>query len=138
VPHGFLRQANGNFTAIDAPGAPCGTFAIGIDKDGTIVGLYDDCSASHAFRLAGSTFTTIDVPGAAISEALGIANGRIVGDYTDASDIVHGFLLVKGVYTTIDAPGAAATVPAAINKAGTIVGIYTDDIGNAFGFLAVP
>ena len=51
---------------------------------------------------------------------------------------MHGFLLVKGVFTTIDVPGAVATLPAGINRAGNIVGLYTDAAGNAHGFLAVP
>jgi uncharacterized membrane protein len=102
------------------------------------VGLFDDCSASRAFSLAGGVFTTIDVPGATISEALGISRGRIVGDFTDVDGNVHGFLLEQGVFTTIDVPGAAATLPAGINRKGHIVGIYTDSAGNAHGFLAVP
>ena len=41
-------------------------------------------------------------------------------------------------FTTIDVPGAVATLPAGINRAGNIVGLYTDAAGNAHGFLAVP
>jgi probable HAF family extracellular repeat protein len=137
VPHGFLRQPDGSFTAIDAPGAPCGTYALGIDNNGTIVGLFDDCSAAHAFKLAGGTFTTIDPPGASVSEALASPAAESSATTHDGGGNVHGFLLVKGVFTTIDV-GAVATLPAGINRAGSIVGLYTDAAGNAHGFLAVP
>src|SRR5262249_25010782 len=54
-------------------------------------------------------FTTIDVPGATSTEALGInASGQIVGQYDDASGTTHGYLLCKGKYTTLDVPGATS------------------------------
>ncbi len=47
-------------------------------------------SASTAFSF---TFTTIDVPGAAWTYAIGINNcGQIAGLSVDVSDMYHGFL----------------------------------------------
>jgi len=103
--HGFLLH-QGSFASIDFPGAVetasgCsgvgGTSANGINSEGTIVGFY--CGAddtNHGFLLSKGNFSTIDVPGALITEASDInANGEIVGSYLDASFNVHGFLLTK-------------------------------------------
>ena len=39
------------------------------------------------------TFTTLDVPGATFTEALGInGHSQIVGHYIDANGVTHGFL----------------------------------------------
>ncbi len=48
----------------------------------------------HGFvLLRGTTFITIDVPGATSTEASGInPRGQIVGNYTDAAGTLHGFV----------------------------------------------
>src|SRR5207247_6697694 len=66
-----------------------------------------------------STVTTIDVPGAAATDAFGInERGQIVGVYYIADGRGHGFLLDSGTFTTIDAPGARYTYPHGINGRG--------------------
>lgn len=60
--------------------------------------------------------------------------GVIVGAFTDASNLdlntVRGFVRDKqGNCSPLDYPGAAATIPAAINDPGQIVGTYYDDSG---------
>lgn len=80
-------------------------------------------------------FTTIDVPGAAFTEAAGInPQGDIVGFYT-AGTADHGFLLHEGTFTNIDVPGASLTQALGINPRGDIVGSYTAG-GTSHGFLA--
>jgi uncharacterized membrane protein len=75
----------------------------------------------------GFTFTTIDVPGAPFTDALGInARGQIVGSYADVSFTGHGYLLDKGTFTTIDVPGTQFTRALGINARGQIVGEYQD------------
>jgi uncharacterized membrane protein len=82
-------------------------------------------------------FASIEVPGASITEAMGLNNlGDIVGSWEDA--VTHkrlGFLLSGGVYTPIDIPGAVLTVANDINDAGDIVGTYYEpaDAGEPFG-----
>jgi len=78
-----------------------------------------------------SSFTPINVPGNADTEANGISNdGRIVGLY--ASDVsssnTHGFLLSGGVLTTFDVPvtGSTATSANGVNVSGDITGFFTD------------
>lgn len=70
-------------------------------------------------------FTTIDVPGAVITNAQGINHqGDVVGSFTDAAGLIHGFLRSGGQYRTIDVPNARVTFARGINDAGDIVGTY--------------
>jgi probable HAF family extracellular repeat protein len=93
-------------------------------------------------RAAGTlVFTTLDVPGATLTNAQGINHqGDIVGTYTDAAGQQHGFLRSGRQYRTIDIPNGHAVFARGINDAGDIVGTYQrpGDIGLAFpnhGFL---
>ena len=88
---------------------------------------------ASSLRASAFTFTTIDVPGATETSAVGInAGGDIVGTFLNASGF-HGFLLSQGVFTTIDVPGATSTEARGINAARHIVGSF--DNGD-HGFLA--
>ena len=70
-------------------------------------------------------FTTIDVPGAALTNAQGINHqGDVVGAYTDVAGVQHGFVLTGGRYRTIDFPGARSTFARGLNDAGDVVGTY--------------
>lgn len=76
--------------------------------------------------------TTIDVPGSALTQPLGINNaGQIVGAYRGSSGNLHGFLLSEGNYTTLDVPsppggavGVGPTMATGITTSGLIVGWY--------------
>src|SRR5579859_5343897 len=88
----------------------------------------------------GATFTAIDFPGAASTQAWGVNNrGDIVGIYTLADKSTHGFLLANdGNFTSIDFAGAAYTLANAISPSGDIVGEYAmtvDGSGPHHGFL---
>src|SRR5213593_2462215 len=82
------------------------------------------------------TFSTIDVPGAFSTEALGINNaGQIVGFFKDnIGSGQHGFLYDRGTFTTIDVPGADSTIALGINNARQIVGKTSNNTG-IHGFL---
>ena len=83
---------------------------------------------------ADPTFTSIDFPGAASTQAFGInPRGDIVGQYVSAG-LTHGFLLSGDNFTTIDFPGATLTSPNEINPEGDIVGFYVS-AGLTHGFL---
>ena len=72
-------------------------------------------------------FSTIDFPGAILTNAQGInAGGEIVGSYNDAGtpSRTHGFVLSGGHFRSIDFPGARATVARGIGPGGDIVGSY--------------
>src|SRR5262245_39322126 len=79
-------------------------------------------------------FTTIDVPGASLTDVNGINNsGQVVGSFTSGG-VSHGFLLSAGVYTTLDVPGATSTAAWDINDSGQVAGSYTAD-GTTHAFL---
>jgi uncharacterized membrane protein len=135
---GFLLH-QGIFTTIAFPGA-VRTEAFGINSQGDIVGFYDLPGAEppsgpipparpfHGFLLHQGTFTTIDFPGAFLTEAQGInPSGDIVGLYSSSD--THGFLLHQGAFTTIDLPGAFLTEAHGINSNGDIVGLYNTSSG---------
>src|SRR5437667_12799120 len=83
----------------------------------------------------GPSFTTIEFPGATLTNAFGInSRGDIVGNYLNADKSDHGFLLSGGQYSTIDFPGAASTEAVAINTRGDIGGLY-NLAGGSHGFV---
>ena len=70
-------------------------------------------------------FTTLDVPGAILTNAQGInPQGDIVGIYTDAAGRQHGFLRIGEQYRSIDVPDARLTSARGINASGDVVGNY--------------
>jgi probable HAF family extracellular repeat protein len=79
-------------------------------------------------RVAGAqnlAFTTIDFPGATLTNAQGINDqGEIVGFYTDSAGRTHGFLQRGGNIRSIDFPRADATQALGIGPTGDIVGTY--------------
>lgn len=91
--------------------------------------------------LPGPTFqfTTIDYPGAVLTQVQGInPGGEIVGLYRDSAGKTHGFLLSGGNFSSIDYPGAIATDARGINPGGDIVGSFTNVPGgppNMHGYL---
>src|ERR1700733_7912630 len=79
--------------------------------------------ADAAAAPAHGRYTTIDVPGAADTTAVGVNDSGVVsGFYEDSSGNDHGFLDRHGTFTTIDVPGAADTVATVINDVGVVVG----------------
>ena len=87
-----------------------------------------------------ATYSTIDYPGAAYTEANGVTRtgplGRtveVVGSYANAgatgiSNVAdeHAFVLSGGHYTTLNYPGATYSEGVAINARGQILGTYYD------------
>ena len=80
---------------MDFPGAAAGTAVNGINARGQIAGQYiDSNSSSHGFVATGTTFMTVDYPGAVWTVIAGINEHRdIVGYYfTAAGPEAHGFI----------------------------------------------
>jgi probable HAF family extracellular repeat protein len=122
--HGFLYE-NGVFTTIDPPFVPGeDSAASGINNLGQIVGCYAPCLRGYFFDPDTSTFTSIDVPGAILTQARDINDlGQIVGVYSDGITS-GGFLYDGGEFTLVHAPGAVDTTLFGINNDGAIVGAY--------------
>lgn len=100
-PNRLFTLRHDDFTAFDLPGE----LAVseddgGINLQGDIVSFYCDASpcavvgaGAHGFLLQRGQLTTIDVPGAVGTGALGInARGDITGVYVDSSGKNRGFL----------------------------------------------
>jgi len=160
LPHGFVRNADGSFTAIDVPGAVA-TSAKGVDDSGNIVGAYvtipastTTCSPSaiinvHGFvRDAQGNYTTLDFPGATNTLLFRIADsGDITGLYTAAvvtseilsdnippnSPVISFVSFRNGTFTSLNIPYPDSSTRG-INPQGDVVGVYTDVHGD-HGFL---
>src|SRR5215472_15421043 len=92
---------------------------------GAVAFLATVSGAGPAFQ-----FTSIDFPGAVLTNAQGInPGGEIVGIYRDTAGKQHGFLLSGGNFSSIDYPGAIATDARGISPGGDIVGAFTDAPG---------
>ena len=111
-------------TFIKFPGASF-TVVTGINNRGDATGFYNDAGGQHGFVFSGAKFSTIDFPGAVVTDPYKINDlGMIVGTFQDNSDLVHGFVYAKGAWVQIDFPGSSDTEAYGINSAGDIVGIY--------------
>jgi probable HAF family extracellular repeat protein len=141
---GFLRDAQGAYTTIEAPAAPPppgrpelpATQPFGINNLGQVTGIFIDSEGIHSFLLDNGAFTIIDDPDAVGSTlTLDVSdNGRIVGAY----DVVgHGVLQDEhGNFMTIDHPdGVGETILTGINHRNQIVGDYLDVDGTLHSFL---
>jgi hypothetical protein len=125
-----------HFTSADYPGAG---YSIVFDmntKTGTVVGDFQFSSTSQTgFTLRGILYQSFVVPGSLPGSLLtGInTSGKMVGIYTDTSNVTHGVLDNAGVFTKIDEP-SGSTIPYDINDSGEIVGQYTDTSHVIHGF----
>jgi probable HAF family extracellular repeat protein len=86
------------------------------------------------------TFTTLDFPGAAWTQANGISRGgplgrsvHIVGRYLEGI-FTHGFLFSGGEFTALDVPHGYNTAAYGINGRGQIVGTYESADGRTESF----
>ena len=138
-PDGFLVSRKGEVTTIGLPAR--GGFVHGINHLGEMTGWYSTGAFPFLhgfFRDKKGVFTTLDVPGSDLTEAVGLNDrGQVVGDYRDAgSGVFHGFVWDAGVFSTIDVPfpGAISTAAVGINRFGDIVGFY-DDANGRHGFV---
>ena len=113
------------------------TSAFDINPAGVLVGWFEHGGGAHGCLDSGGAFTTLDVPGAINTRAIGInAAGDIVGWFeNDAGD--HGFVLHQGVFSIVDIPGVTKVRLFDINGSGVIVGWYQDGLAT-HGFVGTP
>jgi hypothetical protein len=133
--HGFLRDAGGNYTSIDAAGAGTsehqGTFGIVISPSGDVGGFYQDANdVYHGYlRDISGNFSSFDAPGAGTKASSGTfpnainVNGEVTGYFVDDSLATHAFVRdPSGTITVFDAPGSDLTLANSINDSGEIAG----------------
>jgi uncharacterized membrane protein len=130
--HGFVRDKRGRVTLFDYPGASA-TFVNKINRVGQIVGAVlvptpSEPQGQRAYlRSPDGSFRTISVPGAVVTQAIGLDDrGRVVGDYTMADGSFHGYLWQGGrfVTTSIEGPEGRGATLTGLNDRGQIVGVY--------------
>src|SRR5437764_562199 len=123
------------FLNIDPPSNTGFTETFGINSSGQIVGYYEN-PQRHGFLYSRGTYTPINVPTAASTEADGINDlGHIVGTYQDSSFRFHGYIYRNGTYSTLDDPlGTGETVPQGVNNADQVVGFYIGSNSLFHGF----
>ena len=142
---GYTYNINTNtYNEVAIPGAADVT-ATGINNRGDISGFEVDAEGNtHAFLLgARGSLTTLDVPGATMTQAFGVNdNDEVVGVYQLGSGdtaTLHGFTWMPGrrFYTVDDPQGVGTTTINGVNDHGDLVGFYTDANGNTDGMLAL-
>src|SRR5438067_1175987 len=75
-----------------------------------VAGYYvDSASATHGFTYNGSTFTTLDAPGASFTEILNISGSTVSGVFDFNGATGHAFTYDGSTFTTWEIP----VVPAA-------------------------
>ncbi len=118
------------YTPIDVPGA-VNTTPFGVSGN-NVVGYYYDGATTHGFLWNGSTYTTLDAPGATMdTAAYGVEGNKIVGEYRDGSGLAQGFIYDGTTWQTLNYPGAVQTVIEGIS--GTkMVGVWTDSVVHGF------
>ncbi|MGO8932030.1 MAG: hypothetical protein ACLQU3_34710 [Limisphaerales bacterium] len=129
------------FTVPEASESGIGTNPLGINDPGQVVGYYaDDVGTIHGFLKDHKSITTLDVPGADLTESWGINDGGdIVGLYYvfSPSFVEEGFILHDGHFLTFEVPGNNGGLTG-INNQGVLSGYYVDSNGIWHGFIATP
>ena len=133
--HGFVRNAYGQITTFDAPGAVGATFPLSINVWGAITGYFIDGNGTgHGFlRKSDGKITTFDDSEGGTGPGLGTYpgsindDGAIAGMVTEATGFNRGFVREpEGKITNFDAPGATTssigTGNVLINDLGTVAG----------------
>lgn len=139
----FVWQAQAGFRRFDIPGAAGLTIAWGINRAGTVVGVYADAdSVYHGFvRTRSGQVRTLDYPGSPYTQLMGInERGDIVGFYQDPVDfILRGFAWRDGQFSRVGpVEGVNGSYPYRITNDGRVVGYYQDANYRSIGFVATP
>jgi hypothetical protein len=97
-----------------------------------IAGDYDDEDGdTHGFVLSNGVFTTVDFPGAKLTQINGInAPGRFAGTYSETGDLAtnaRGYFSSKGDFVTIHPPQSSRTQVGFLNAQGQVVGAFRDN-----------
>ncbi len=91
-----------------------------------VVGVFLVACLSRVNGKEGTfVFSTIDFPGATLTNAQGVnAGGDAVGFYNDAAGKTHGFVYSGGNFRSVDYPDAKSTQLRGIGPSGDVVGTY--------------
>jgi hypothetical protein len=144
-----LPPVSANFTRQNVPGADGGTQVVGINGAGTTVGFSITGGVTNGFAQNGGTFTTVDRPGTAFNQLLGInKSGTTAAGYSstmpDGATLQKAYTVSGGpsfaspVFTDINAllpPTNFNSQATGVNDAGTVVGFFLPTATTSVGFL---
>jgi hypothetical protein len=147
--HGFVRDAQGNYTLFDDPEVVTGreergTFVTGIQSNGTVVGYYTGKTGTgHGYiRDQFGNFTNFDAPDAGNGFLIGTFPrainelGEVTGSYVDIMGEPHGFVRdAQGTLTEFDPPDADDSSAFSSNNFGKTVGLWGGGQGSGGGFV---
>ena len=135
--NGFQLVLPANFTRQNVPGADGGTQVIGISGTGTTVGFSITGGVTNGFAQNGGTFTTVNQPGTAFNQVLGInKSGTVAAGYSStdpagatlqkAFTVSGGPSFASPSFTDINAllPTNFNSQATGVNDAGSVVGFY--------------
>jgi PEP-CTERM motif len=139
--NGFTLVLPGSYTPENFPAATQ-TQVIGINNTGWNDGFYvDTAGVTHGFTFNGS-FTTVDAPGTAFNQLLGINDSLTAVGYSsvDPTGMTKqlAFYESGGTFHYLSSflpSGIGNAQAVGINGAGLEVGFYTDSMGVLHGFL---
>ena len=137
--HGFV-DVSGTFTTIDVPGSSGWTEVFGVNNKGDIVGDYQTSVSVpgatsyfyHGFIYDGTTYTTVDVPGAQATTLYGINDGGVATGNTGPFGASFTF---DGALHYLSFAGSLFTESFGINNAGDVTGFYRDPGPGFHGFV---
>ena len=123
-------------TDVDVLGA-AGTFPIGINNRGDIVGFFRySAQVYHGFMKVGGVFINVDMPGAFDTYFTGINDAGQASGFFDDSMGTHGFTWQAGQFTVADYSPTADTSLDGINLQGQVAGSETPRDGSpSFGLI---
>jgi hypothetical protein len=133
--HGFLREAQGNFTSFDAPGSDF-TLPVAINCNGEVVGYYTNLRTFGFVRDAAGNLSSFEAADAISTFPYGMNDeGAIVGKWRTQDYVDFGFELEPGVgIREFSAMPSDSTTAIAINNVGQITGYYVDSSGAYHGW----
>jgi hypothetical protein len=145
--NGFELVLPANFTRQNVLGADGGTQVVGISGAGTTVGFSITGGVTSGFAQTAGTFTTVNQPGTAFNQLLGInQSGTVAAGYSStdpAGATLQKALTVSGgpsfaspAFTDINAllPANFNSQATGVNNAGEVVGFYQMADGNFSAF----
>jgi len=116
--HALLMRAR-TPSAIDPPSSR-DRRAFGINDRGVIALSFD---GRNAVLWDGTTYTPVIYPGASGTVVRGLNNHNdVVGEYTDAGDVVRAFVRFEGTFIALDFPDATRASVRGVNDARVSVG----------------
>jgi hypothetical protein len=138
----YLRDASGNFTPIDFPGAE-NTFAIKVSPTGEVVGCYHqqnkDFAVSGGGTMHGYVYQNGEYQPFSVAGTMhnGIArHGRIiVGVWFPTPNEFHAYKVEGNDYQLLDIPNSLSSDARDVNRSGQIVGFFIDSANKTHGFL---